>query len=76
VIQRKRLVCTPARIAPNGTAEVTCKSEGADVGAQLASEGWARPAQDAAGPYRVEAREAERDKRGLWNGGWTFSSPG
>jgi endonuclease YncB( thermonuclease family) len=76
VIQRKRLVCTPVRTGQNGVAEATCTADGADVGGQLAAQGWARPVGDASGAYRAEAHEAEQDKRGLWNGGWTFSGPG
>jgi endonuclease YncB( thermonuclease family) len=76
LIQRRRIVCTPLRTGPDGVAESTCKAEGEDIGGQLAAQGWARPSGDASGPYGTAAQKAEQAKRGLWNGGWTFSRPG
>jgi endonuclease YncB( thermonuclease family) len=76
VIQRKVLVCKPSRTDAGGVVQVLCTADGLDVGSQLTAQGWARPARDASDAYRSEARDAEQDRRGLWNGGWTFSGPG
>jgi endonuclease YncB( thermonuclease family) len=51
-------------------------ADGVDVGASLTGQGWARPATGSSGPYDAEAQAAQQDRRGLWNGNWTFSGPG
>src|SRR4051794_3590407 len=76
VIQRRTLLCRPSRINGDGTMQVVCTADGEDVGAQLTAQGWARPAPGSPDAYGAEARAAEQERRGLWNGRWTFSSPG
>src|SRR4051794_26732802 len=76
VIQRATLLCRLSRINGDGTMQVLCAAGGVDVGAQLTAQGWARPAPGSSDAYGAEARAAEQERRGLWNGRWTFSSPG
>jgi endonuclease YncB( thermonuclease family) len=75
-IQRNTLVCTPTRTNADGTIQAKCTADGVDVGGELATQGWARPAVDSFSIYSRQAKEAEQDRRGLWNGRWTFSTPG
>ena len=76
VIQRKTLLCKASRTNGNGSVQALCTADGVDVGAQLTAQGWARPAPGSPDAYAAEARDAQQDRRGLWNGRWTFSGPG
>jgi endonuclease YncB( thermonuclease family) len=72
-IQHGQLTCIPAQSAVDGAIEAACTVEGRDLGGQLVKQGWARPLGET---YMSETRAAERDRRGLWNGGWVFDAPG
>jgi endonuclease YncB( thermonuclease family) len=72
-IQHDRLTCMPARLASDGAVEATCTVDGRDLGGRLVKQGWARPVGET---YAAETEAAEHDRRGLWNGGWAFDSPG
>jgi endonuclease YncB( thermonuclease family) len=64
-------VLCDAVVRPQGPAEGRCRlADGAALAAQLVLLGFARPSQ--AGALGSELAEAQRLRRGLWNGGWTY----
>jgi endonuclease YncB( thermonuclease family) len=72
-IQHDRLTCMPSRLASDGAIEAACTVAGRDLGGLLVKQGWARPLGET---YISETKAAETDRRGLWNGGWAFDTPG
>ena len=50
--------------------EAQCATPEGDLAARLVGEGWVRPTEG--GRYGAEVAEAQRERRGLWNGGWTI----
>jgi endonuclease YncB( thermonuclease family) len=72
-IRKQNLSCTPVT-ALGSVIEATCRVEGSDLAQRLLSAGWARPLGNQAG--RDAADEAQRVKRGLWNGNWSLVERG
>jgi endonuclease YncB( thermonuclease family) len=52
-----------------------CQHNGEDVALWMIRTGWARPASGSPLHYAEAASEAQREGRGLWNGGWNVVAP-
>jgi endonuclease YncB( thermonuclease family) len=69
-ISKRNLSCAPIAPVATPVIEATCRVADSDLARRLVSAGWARPL-DRGHKHEVE-QEAQRIKRGLWNGNWSL----
>jgi endonuclease YncB( thermonuclease family) len=67
-LRKRNVHCIPTGTAPSAVIEATCHIDGTDVVQRLLSAGWARPLSNRG---ERSAEEAQRARRGLWNGNWS-----
>ena len=68
LLMKARLTCRIIDTAMTKRVRAFCTYIGEDVGSALIRNGWARPSSSA---YSAELAQAQRNRAGLWNGGWS-----
>ncbi len=71
LIRRSEVRCVPLSAATEGVLEARCSVDGQDLGTELVKAGFARGKSRGLEFTAAEAN-AERNKLGLWNGGWAI----
>jgi endonuclease YncB( thermonuclease family) len=70
----KEIHCQLVSRSARGQELVDC-NHGTDLARRLVELGWARPNPQEEQTYSAELHVAQREKRGLWNGGWHLRRP-
>lgn len=70
--RERDFTCRTAGAEIDGALPATCEAGGEDLAGRLIAEGWLRPLDGHQFRYRHQSDLAERGRRGLWRGGWTY----